>query len=540
LPRYVAAVAAVALAYVLYGRLGLMLDAVGGFATLVWAPTGISIAALVLGGSRLWPGVALGALATNLWAGAPVAAALGIAAGNTLEALAATWALRRIPGFRPALDRIQDALGLIVLAAGISPIISATIGTLTLHATGVIPRALVAPTWGAWWLGDAIGALVVAPLILGWGAADPPRRNYPRLELCALIAATTGMALFIFFGQPRAAAYTFLQPYLLGPVLIWAALRFDTRITALAVFLVSALAVWGTVTGRGPFQSHELHERLRSLQAFISLLAPTLLVLAAVAADRRRAEAALRAARDAAEEASRAKSRFLAVMSHELRTPLTGIMGYAELMASDVGGKLSDRHREFNERIVWSAQYLVSLIEGVLSFSRADAGREEVRLQQVPVDALVREAIGVVEPVAATRGLRVNAAPSGIELTTDPAKVRQILLNLLGNAVKFSSDSTIDVRVLPGSTHVDIAVADHGVGVPPEDRERIFEPFTQLDDGGRSPHAGTGLGLSVSRTFARLLGGDILLESAPGAGSVFTLRLPYDRHGGPDVAPPIP
>ena len=527
--RYVLGVVLLTAAYVTFGRLGLMLDAVGGFATLVWAPTGISIAALLLHGVRLWPGVALGALIVNLWAGAPGLVASGIAVGNTLEAVLVTLALRRIPAFRTSLDRIQDVLGLVVLGAILGPIVSASIGVLSLLAGGVIESDLAARTWGAWWMGDAIGALVVAPLLLTWGSpSDAPRSAERKYEGAGLLVAVAAVTLFVFTGTDRSTAYTFLLPYLLAPLLFWAALRFDTRMTSTVVFLVAAIAVWGTTTGRGPFESDRLVERLRALQAFMSLLAPTLLLLAAVAADHRRAESAVRAARDEAERASQSKSRFLAVMSHELRTPLTGILGYAELMRGNIGGELSQQHRVYVDRLVWSASYLVSLIEGILTFSRAEAGRDEPRPEEVDLLALVRETIALIEPLAAARNLelRLDAPDSPIWLHTDPGKVRQIALNLLGNAVKFSADASIEVTIRLHDDHVTLSVADHGLGIPEAELDRIFEPFTQLDAAGRSTHAGTGLGLSVSRTFARLLGGDVEVESTLGSGSTFTLRLP--------------
>lgn len=537
--RFLGGVVMLAACYVLAGRLGLLLGPVAGFASLVWAPTGIALAALVLWGVRFWPGVAIGALLVNLWAGAALPVAAGIAIGNTVEALAGALALRLIPGFRPSLDRIQDAIGLVVLAAGTATIFSATIGVASLLIGGVITRDMVGVTWGAWWMGDAIGALVIGPLLLTWGA---PRHALPRPstgELIALWAAVFGVSLFIFAGEPRGEAFAFLQPYLLAPLLIWAALRFDTRVASSAVFAIGAMAVWGTANGLGPFHDGALTERLRSLQAFMSLLAPTLLVLAAVAGDRRRAEAALREARDAAEEASLAKSRFLAVMSHELRTPLTGILGYAELMQAGIGGQLSAKHSHYVGRLVWSASYLISLIEGILTFSRADAGRDQPRLEDIDLTELARDAITVVEPLATTRGLRIrlDAPDTPLRIRTDPGKLRQIVLSLLGNAVKFSEQGTIELRLSVESDGIAVRVRDEGFGIPSDDLDRIFEPFTQLENGGRTPVAGTGLGLSVCRTFARLLGGSIDVVSSLGRGSTFTLRLPLPAHHAAGTTP---
>src|SRR5687767_6982707 len=157
--------AALAVVYVFAARMGLELGTVSGFATLVWPPTGIAIAALLLGGYRLWPGVFVGALVANIWNGAPIPVGVGIAAGNTLEAVAAVYLLHRLPDFRVSLDRVRDAIALIILAAAFSPLVSATIGTGTLELAGLIPTGQVGEHWRAWWLGDAIGALLVAPVI---------------------------------------------------------------------------------------------------------------------------------------------------------------------------------------------------------------------------------------------------------------------------------------------------------------------------------------------------------------------------------------
>src|SRR5437868_4808775 len=175
--RYLAALLALTIIYAGAARAGLMLDAIAGFATLVWAPTGIALAALLLFGYRLWPAVFLGAFAVNLWTGAPLVAALGIALGNTLEAVAGTFALRRIPGFRPALDRLEDVASLIVVAAGVCTMISASIGVISLALAGTITPSQIAVTWRAWWLGDLVGALVVAPLLLVLGASVAERHR---------------------------------------------------------------------------------------------------------------------------------------------------------------------------------------------------------------------------------------------------------------------------------------------------------------------------------------------------------------------------
>ncbi|HEX2188438.1 MAG TPA: ATP-binding protein [Longimicrobiaceae bacterium] len=234
------------------------------------------------------------------------------------------------------------------------------------------------------------------------------------------------------------------------------------------------------------------------------------------------------AARRMAEEASRAKSEFLATMSHELRTPLNAIVGYADLLDAGVGGPLSEVQHVHLARLRRSADHLLQLIDEVLTFSRLEAGREPVRVEGVDLAEVARAAAELVEPAAAERGLRLRVhVPRGpVPGWTDPAKVRQILLNLLSNAVKFTERGEVLLALRVEASWVQIAVADTGIGILPEDQGRIFEPFTQVDGSRTRRAGGTGLGLSVSRGLAVLLGGELTVSSVPGEGSTFTLHLP--------------
>jgi two-component system NtrC family sensor kinase len=275
--------------YVATATFGLSLDAVSGFAAAVWPPTGIALVALVLYGYGLWPGIAVGAFLVNLSVGAPVLVAGGIALGNTLEAVVGAIALKRVVAFRPSLERLQDVLGLVVLAAGLSTLISATIGVTSGWLGGVIAAAAYGEAWRTWWLGDALGALVVAPLLFiwsGYGRVALPRRLVA--EAIVLLVAIGALSLLTF--SPVLAPT--LQPrYIVFPALIWAAVRLGPPGAVTATALVSASAIWGTAQSAGPFAGPTLHEGLVSLQAFMGIVAVTSLVLAAVVAERRQAEA---------------------------------------------------------------------------------------------------------------------------------------------------------------------------------------------------------------------------------------------------------
>jgi signal transduction histidine kinase len=230
-----------------------------------------------------------------------------------------------------------------------------------------------------------------------------------------------------------------------------------------------------------------------------------------------------------AQTANRAKSDFLAIVSHDLRTPLNAIIGYADLLDMGIPEPVPDGARERLHRIRTAGKHLLYLLDELLGFARLEAGREEAHVLEVDVRDVGREVAAVVEPLAVGRHLRfVLTEPDGpVVLRTDPDKVRQILLNLAGNAVKYTERGEVHVTLGGESNRqAEIRVSDTGMGIAPEHLQRIFEPFWQVDSGQRGRDGGTGLGLSVVRRLAQLLGGELRVESVPGVGSTFTVTIP--------------
>jgi signal transduction histidine kinase len=227
--------------------------------------------------------------------------------------------------------------------------------------------------------------------------------------------------------------------------------------------------------------------------------------------------------------ASEAKSAFLATMSHELRTPLNAIIGYQSLLKEGIGGPLNDAQVAQLNRIRASADHLLGLIDEVLTFSRVEAGKETVNREDVSLRSVINDAITMIAPVAEARGLVVRAEGDDARLFTDGSKVRQILLNLLSNALKFTDTGEVMIRSHSDGKNAIVSVIDTGIGIAPENLERIFDPFWQVEQRSTRKVGGTGLGLSVSRTLARLVGGDISVESQLGKGSTFTLTLPVGQ-----------
>jgi signal transduction histidine kinase len=241
-------------------------------------------------------------------------------------------------------------------------------------------------------------------------------------------------------------------------------------------------------------------------------------------------EAELRLAIERAEAANRAKSAFLASMSHELRTPIGAVAGYTDLLRDGIFGEVTPAQVVHLERIKRVSAHLLHIVEEILTFARVEAGREEVRITETDAGTVALEASAVIQPMLEKKGLHFDICvpETAVIMHTDAVKVRQIMINLLGNAVKFSSKGTIslDVRVDEPGTQVAFIVSDEGPGIDEENLERIFEPFTQVESTLSRTHEGTGLGLPVSRQLARLMGGDLVAESVKGKGSTFTVLLP--------------
>jgi len=253
--------------------------------------------------------------------------------------------------------------------------------------------------------------------------------------------------------------------------------------------------------------------------------------------DRMSAERALADARDQAEAASRAKSRFLAMVSHEIRTPLNGILGMAELLGDTA---LSAEQTTYLKAVKTSGETLLSLVEEILDFSKIEAGRLELAARPFALATLVEETVELLGPRAQAKGLEIccyvdERLPARV--VGDAARLRQVLFNLAGNAIKFTERGGVSIIVEPGARCEEIAIAvrDSGIGISAEDQARIFLEFEQADGGSTRKFGGTGLGLTISKRIVESMGGSIAVESAAGEGATFVVTLPLPRAGDGDM-----
>ncbi|HMG94675.1 MAG TPA: HAMP domain-containing sensor histidine kinase, partial [Gemmatimonadaceae bacterium] len=252
-------------------------------------------------------------------------------------------------------------------------------------------------------------------------------------------------------------------------------------------------------------------------------------------AEKARSEA--EAARAEAERANNSKTDFLAVMSHELRTPLTAIMGYEELLSDGITGPVTELQRQQLGRINASARHLLGLIDEILTFARVDIGRERVRWESMSVNHTLTDAASLVQPMAADKKLRfvVDLLDEDQAIQTDSTKLRQMLVNLLSNGIKFTDNGEVRLGCAVNASTLEVRIADTGVGIAAANIEDVFEPFWQAEQTATRKTGGTGLGLSVTRKLARLLGGDVTVASRMGAGTTFLLTIPMKAPVGETV-----
>ena len=509
--------ALLAIVYVAAARLGLLLEPVSGFATLVWPPSGIAVATLIRFGIRLWPGVALGAFAVNVWIGAPILVAAGIALGNTLEGVIASVALQRLPGFRRSLDRVPDVLGLIVLAAGLSTGLAATIGTLSLLAGDVIRPEQFAATWSAWWIGDALGVLIVGPLVLTWSKPTFPS-SWKLAEAILLSVMLFLACALVFRGAPDVDS-PFRSPYMLTPLLLWAVLRYGQTGVVWSVVFIFLVAIWGTAEGRGPFARGSLTDRLFVLQGYMATVTVTFLSFGALMAER---------ARDVITQNQR-KDEFLAMLGHELRNPLAALATGLTLLGQDL------RDPQARQRVLAMLQRqsrrMTVMLDQLLDASRIARGKVNLASEVVDLTAVAQSAAENVAALITERRHELSISAPALRtllVRGDEVRLVQIIENLLSNAAKYSDEgSRIWLTLNALDSQARISVRDTGSGIDGGLLPTIFDLFTQ---GPRDLHrrqGGLGLGLPLVRMLVEKHGGKVEASSPGlGRGSEFVVTLP--------------
>ena len=517
---------ALALAYYGVGRLGLATTALPGNVTPVWPPTGLALAALMIGGLRLWPGVAAGALLINGLSSVPLFTAVGMATGNTLEAVAGALLFTRLARGDRSLKSVRDVIAFVGLAALLASTLSATFGVVSLFLGGVIPSDVMWSTWRVWWVGDTLGALVFAPLILSV-------RTPHRMTLSAAVDVV-GFAVVAGGVTVALSGRHFDHPYVVFPAVIWAALHWRQRGAAALTAVISILAVLDTRAGFGAFHAGTTTHSLWLLATFLAMVAVTGLVLAAVVTERdtqasRNADltAVLRHNVAELEYANKELEAFTYSVSHDLRAPLRNIDGFSRNLIKRSGDSLDEEAQRYLDRIRSNAKSMGNLIDELLAFSRLQ--RQPLKTGDVALNGVVDEAMGLLEAARAGRDVEfvVHPLPTVIG---DRGLLVQVYLNLIGNALKFSraravAHIEIGTRKDAVTSEQVFFVRDDGVGFDMEYVDKMFGVFQRLHR--MEDYEGSGVGLALVARIVTRHGGRVWAEGALEGGATlsFTVKV---------------
>ena len=522
------AIGLLALAYFIAGKAGLRLAFLQPSASPVWPPAGIALAALLVLGSRAWPGIFLGAFFVNLTTAGNVGTSLAIACGNTTEAVCGAWLVNRFASGTRVFERAQDVFKFALIAAG-STAISPSIGLTSLALGNFVSWGNYGRVWFTWWVGDLTGYLVIAPLVLLWWVGPRPSwRGKQRLEALVLLCLLVLVGEAVFGGWIAGFITNYPIAFLCGPIILWTAFRFGQLETATGVFILTGIALWGTLHHYGPYQLRTYNQSLLTLQCWAGVLTLTAMTLAAAMAERRRVEAELEQQKAAVETANRTKDHFIAMLSHELRTPLTPVVAFLDLLEGEAGK--SEIVRTALAAIRRNIDLERRLIDDLLDLNRIARGKLVLELKPIDAHEAIAQVVEICKLDAAEKQMEVELELRATEswVAADAARFQQIIWNLLKNAIKFTPErgriAITSANEKPGA--LTIEVRDDGIGIEPAALGRVFNAFEQVDLRAEQRHAGLGLGLAISEAIANGHGASLVAKSdGQDRGTTFRLTM---------------
>jgi signal transduction histidine kinase/CheY-like chemotaxis protein len=525
---------------------------VPAFGTPVWPGTGFAVGFLLLWGQNHWFGVLLGAIFANSIGMKNLFLAVFGAIGTTIGSLITVRLILKFTRSNYPFHQVKDVVVFSLCSLFSGTILQSLIGVLTVCFAGYEPWHRYLEITLSWWVGDAIGILVFAPLVLTFSQKkyDVEIKYWLKKEMLLTLILLC-LVSYLTFVQPQPLEYLLLPP------LFWSAFRFGDKITILLIAVISTFAAVATSYGSGVFYDAALKSNsILLLQLFMGVISVVTLVMLAIVTenhkyrlnlktintelekrvfertrDLQESETKAKELAAKAESANQAKSAFIANMSHELRSPLNAVIGFSQLMLRAKNLPL-DQYE--NAGIIYrSGEYLLTLINHILDLSKIEAGKATLNVHDFDLYRLLDDLEDMLHLKAAESGLelifeRTENVPRYI--STDEVKLRQVLINLLSNAIKFTPSGVILLTVnkenesFNDTFPIHFSIRDTGVGIAAAELPKLFDAFIQAE-AGREMQEGTGLGLAISRKFVQMMGGDISVESELGKGSTFYFHI---------------
>jgi signal transduction histidine kinase len=573
LVRYIMRILLVAAGYFILARLSLLLSFQTSNASPVWPPSGFAFALILLSGYRITPGILLGAFAANFVVfqvdhGADMGRALWvsfiISIGNTSEAIIGYFLLKKLVPHvtdNNYFKKVNDIFYFFSVAI-IMSLAAGTIGTASIYFGRFINPDQQFIAWLTWWFGDVSGILLITPFILLWRHFFKRHSKFlfkvsRALETAALFFLVIVVSEIIFnnwFSPP----FIFKWAFWIIPVVVWAASRFSQHETITAILLCSAIAIWGTINGHGPFANAgenkptdlSLNESLLTTQAYISIIAITTLTLHASIIERKKTERALRELGNELEkrvnertaeleQTNKDLESFTFVASHDLQEPLRKIRIFLNLISEKDMSTLSDQSKNYLERTINTASQMQTLITDLLTYSRTTGSEEH--FQKTDLNSVMEKVKSELKELIEEKKaqIEVNNLPA---LKVIPFQFEQLFTNLISNSLKFSmadvkpqiiiSAQTVNGTLLgftkepTGKNYHCISISDNGIGFETKYNEKIFDLFQRLHS--RSDYHGSGIGLSICKRIVENHKGSITAEGKPGKGATFNIYLPAD------------
>jgi signal transduction histidine kinase len=508
-----------AILYILAGRLATQIHNLSGQSPLIWLPTGISVAAVVLFGTGLLPWVFIASVILNGTLGYSPVICVGVGVGSVLQTWLSAWSLAKVCDSSPTLTKVKEVIGFGVLVMGLSGFIGATIQAITLIIFGSMTLDAVYTIWRSWWLAQAMSCLIIAaPCICWWNdirfRLGRPLKLKWEAAFLGLIIVTT--CIFLYTPLAEYNHSLIVRPFLLFSFMIWAAVRFDVFGVTTTLLVLATTTICGNILGFTAASTAPLGERMILQQYFTMALGFTGLVISAAIREK--------------ESALEMRNEFLSIASHELKTPIAALSLQLQIAERKLRNKSNPAAHEteqlaFLEKTGLQISRLVQIVEQLLDVSRIDRKIVSLQFEKINLGDFISGLVERLDSNLRQAGCTISLhLQNDVYCNWDSVRFEQVFENLISNAIKYAAGKPIRIETKDVAGVVEIAVRDNGPGIEKSKQTMIFDRFVRANS---SPQIkGLGLGLFITRQIIETHGGTIWVEGKMGEGTSFLMKIP--------------